>query len=296
MGGQHNMFRTAELGRKVSKEEFDAVAPQLRIDLLGLQQRLRRADFPVILVFAGVDGAGKGETINLLNEWMDPRWLDTHAYGPPSDEEAERPEFWRYWRDLPARGRIGLFLSSWYHAPVVERAYGRITEAELDERLARVSTFEKMLAADGALVLKFWMHLGKKAQKKRFKKLEKDPLKAWHVQPEDWEHHKKYDRYVLAIEEMLERTDTEWGRWTIIEATDKRWARIKIFRTIIHRLEEALQQREHPLPGEKPEAVKETPVDAASDVAQPDLSAPVVEESASKVEIPDVASTQSAEE
>ena len=108
------MFEAAELGRKVPKKEFDKVAPRLRMELLQLQQRLRLADFPVIIVVAVVDGAGKHETVNLLNEWMDPRWIVTHAYGQPSEEESERPEFWRYWRDLPPRGKIGVFLSSWY--------------------------------------------------------------------------------------------------------------------------------------------------------------------------------------
>ena len=85
----------------------------------------------MIVIFAGVDGAGKGETVNLLNEWMDPRWIVTRAYGEPSDEESERPEYWRYWRDLPPKGRIGLFLSSWYSRPVLDRVYGRIRTSRL---------------------------------------------------------------------------------------------------------------------------------------------------------------------
>jgi len=108
------MFRTAELGRRISKEEFHDSAPAVRDGLLEVQYDLRNADFPVIIVFAGVDKAGKSETVNLLSEWMDPRWLITRAYGAPSDEMAERPEFWRYWRDLPPKGRIGCFLSCWY--------------------------------------------------------------------------------------------------------------------------------------------------------------------------------------
>ena len=105
------MFEAAELGRKIAREDFDAMAPGLRTELLDLQQQLREADFPVIVLFAGVDGAGKNETVNLINEWMDPRWIVTRAYGKPSDEERERPEYWRYWRDLPPKGKVGLFLS-----------------------------------------------------------------------------------------------------------------------------------------------------------------------------------------
>src|SRR5262245_60188129 len=107
------MFEAAELGRRVEKPEYERRALVLRSTLLEAQQRLRAARFPMIVVFAGVDGAGKGETVNLLHEWMDPRWIVTRAYGQPSDEEQERPEYWRYWRDLPAHGRLGLFLSSW---------------------------------------------------------------------------------------------------------------------------------------------------------------------------------------
>ncbi len=102
------MFQTAELGQKVSREDFDRISQDLRAELLALQMELRSADFPVILVFAGVDGGGKGETVNLLNEWMDPRWIATRAYGAPSDEERERPYYWRFWRDLPPKGQIGL--------------------------------------------------------------------------------------------------------------------------------------------------------------------------------------------
>ncbi len=147
--------------------------------MLQSQNDLRAAAaFPVIVVFAGVDGAGKGETVNLLNEWMDPRWIVTRAFGEPSDEEQERPEYWRFWRALPPRGRIGLFLSSWYSRPVLDRVYGRIDANAFEERLNRIVEFEQTLADDGALILKFWMHLDKARQKKHLKRLEKDRASA----------------------------------------------------------------------------------------------------------------------
>lgn len=218
------MFRTAELGRKVPKEDYHEQMPALRAELLEIQQRLRSdGSFPVIIVFGGVDGAGKSETINLLHEWMDPRWLITRAYGPPSDEMAERPEYWRFWRDLPPKGRIGLFLSCWYSWPLLDRAYDRTSEAELDEALDRVFTFEKELADDGALILKFWMHLGKKAQKDRLKALEKDPLTRWRVTDTDWSHWRMYDSFVLAAERLITRTSTAHAPWHIVEGFDKRY-------------------------------------------------------------------------
>ena len=116
------MFRTAELGQSIPKSEFKQKEPVLRQELLEAQQRLLKLKkCPVIIIFAGVDGAGKGETVNLLNAWMDPRWLVTRAYVEPSQEEAERPEYWRYWRDLPPKGLIGMFLSSWYSRPILDR-------------------------------------------------------------------------------------------------------------------------------------------------------------------------------
>src|SRR5688572_24092340 len=166
------MFEAAGLGRTLSRDAYKKRVPALRAALLDAQQRLSAAPFPVIVVFAGVDGAGKSETVNLLHEWMDPRWIVTRAFGEPSDEERERPEQWRFWRDLPPRGRIALFLSAWYSRPVIDRAYRRITRVEFEDRLLRLAEFERTLADDGALILKFWMHLDKKAQRKQLTTLE----------------------------------------------------------------------------------------------------------------------------
>ena len=111
------MFEVAELDQTVSKEEFARLAPDLRLQLLEVQQQLKSANFPLIVLISGVDGAGKGETINLLNEWWDPRYVRSDAFGSPTDEERERPEFWRFWRALPARGHIASYVGSWYSSP-----------------------------------------------------------------------------------------------------------------------------------------------------------------------------------
>jgi len=161
------MFETAELGKKVSGEDYRQREPRLRGDLLDVQARLRGSRFPTIVLFAGVDGAGKGATTNLLCTWMDPRGIVTRAYGERSEEERERPHFWRYWRDLPPTGQIGIFLSAWYSKPLVSHVYGETNLAQFDEALDQIIDFERMLSHDGALVVKFWMHLGKADQKRR---------------------------------------------------------------------------------------------------------------------------------
>jgi polyphosphate:AMP phosphotransferase len=237
------MFEAAELGQQIPKEEYKRRVPALRAELLDVQQQLIRARFPVILVFAGVDGAGKGETVNLLNEWMDPRWMITRAYGAPSDEESERPEYWRYWRDLPPNGRIGLFLSSWYSRPVLDRVNRRTNAAAFDHELDRIAAFERTLTDDGAAVLKFWMHLGRQAQKKRLRKLEADPLTRWRVTKLQWQHWRIYGRFVAAGERALQRTSVGAAPWMIVEGADEAYRSLTVATTIRDAIREALAHR-----------------------------------------------------
>ena len=244
------MFEAAEVGSKLSKAEYKAQAPVLRAELLDAQQQLRRASFSVIVLFAGVDTAGKGETVNLLNEWMDPRWILTRGYMDPSDEELERPRLWRYWRDLPPKGRIALFLSAWYSSPIRQRVSRRITTDEFEALLDQIAAFEHILADDGTVVLKFWMHLGKAAQEKRLKAFEKDPLRRWRVTKRQWRHWKMYDRFVAAAERAIRRTSTDEAPWHIVEGADERYRSIvvgTVLRDAIRRgLARALEQAGRP--------------------------------------------------
>jgi polyphosphate:AMP phosphotransferase len=217
------MFEAAELGRTVSKEEYRSEVAGLRWQLLDAQRQLRTAPFPLIVVFGGVDGAGKSETVHLLNEWMDPRWIVTRAFDEPSEEERERPPHWRFWRDLPARGQVGLFLSSWYSAPILDRVHRRSSAADLDAAARRIAAFERLLADDGAVILKFWMHLSKDAQKRRLTELEKDPLTRWRVAKRQWKDWKLYDRFTAAAEPMISQTSTASAPWMIVEGADERY-------------------------------------------------------------------------
>jgi polyphosphate:AMP phosphotransferase len=234
------MFEAAELGRKVSSEDYKAQVPALREDLLEVQRGLRENPrSSVIILFGGVDGAGKSESVNLLNEWMDPRWLLTRAYGPPSEEERERPEYWRFWRDLPPKGRIGFFLSAWYSRPLVDRVHRRSSRSKFRAQLDEIIDFERGLTDNGALILKFWMHLDKRSQKARLKKLEKDPLTRWRVTREQWRNFKLYERFIDAAEEMITRTSLANAAWTIVEGGDDRYRSL----TIATHIRDAIRKR-----------------------------------------------------
>ncbi|MSN24887.1 MAG: polyphosphate:AMP phosphotransferase [Geobacter sp.] len=228
------MFESAELGHKISKEVWKKEIPELREGLLDAQLDLfQSGKFPVIILVAGVDCAGKGETVNLLNEWMDPRHVETHALRDLTDEELERPQMFRYWRVLPPKGKIGVFIGTWYSGPLVDNVYGITKNAELDQQLERIVRFEKMMCDEGALVLKFWLHLSKDEQKKRLKLLEKDPKTRWRVTETDWDHFKLYDKFRKVSERMLRTTSTAESPWTIVEGTDPRYRYLTIGKAIL---------------------------------------------------------------
>jgi polyphosphate:AMP phosphotransferase len=241
------MFESAELGHKISKRVWKNEITGLREGLLDAQlDLLQSKKFPVVILVAGVDCAGKGETVNILNEWMDPRHIEAHALRDLTDEEQERPHMYRYWRVLPPKGKIGIFIGTWYSGPLVENVFGRIKNAELDQALERIIRFEKMLCDEGALVLKFWLHLSEDEQKKRLKKLEKDPKTRWRVTEKDWQNFKQYDKFRKVSERMLRSTSTAESPWIIVEGTDPRYRYMTIGKAILNSLRQRLDAPEPP--------------------------------------------------
>src|SRR5580700_3996867 len=242
------MFESAELGHSVDKAEYERELPKLRAALLDAQTRvLARADFPLILLMGGVDGAGKGDVVNLLLEWMDPRYIHVRAMGDSTDEERARPPMWRFWRALPPSGRTGIFFGSWYTAPVVDRVYGRLHGAELSRTLVEISRFERMLVDEGALVIKLWLHLTKKAQRKRLEKLESSPATAFRVTKRDWKDHARYDRFREVSERALRETSTAEAPWTVIEATDARYRNLTVGRSLLDAMSNRLKRGKPPV-------------------------------------------------
>ncbi len=265
------MFESAEIGHKVSKAQYRDEVPALREALLDAQATLfAEKKVPVVVLISGEDGSGKRETISVLYDWMDPRYLSTVAFEAATDEERERPAMWRYWRSLPPKGRIGIFSGSWYSDPIRMRINGELTEMELDARSAQINRFEAMLVNEGAVVLKFWIHLTQDAQRERFKALESDPHTAWRVTPWHWERLKTYDKLHDVSSHLLRMTHTANAPWVIVEGVDDRYRSLKVGQVILAALTAKLGV-------EKPAAAPLTPLvrvdtDGRSVLSEMDLS------------------------
>jgi polyphosphate:AMP phosphotransferase len=217
------------------KGEYRQRVRSLRLALLEAQTRLREVDGALVVLVAGVDGAGKGESVNLLNEWLDPRWIRTRAFDGPSDEERERPAYWRYWRSLPPYGAMTLFLSAWYSEPLIRRAHGA-DDTWFETRLEEIRRFERTLVLGGISVLKLWLHLDQQAQQDRLQQLSRDPLRSWRVAPLDWENCAHYDAFASATEEILDATHTRSAPWNVIDGSDARRRSLEVGDAVLRTL------------------------------------------------------------
>ena len=216
------MFESAELGRKIDQAAYDKELPALREALLEAQFELQQQGrFPVIILINGVEGAGKGETVKLLNEWMDPRLIQVSTFDVQTDEELARPPAWRFWRQLPPKGRIGIFFGNWYSQMIQGRVNGRFKDAVLDQAIDGALALEQMLCDEGALIFKFWFHLSKRQMKTRLKELQDDPQLAWRLSPLDWQQSKTYDKFVRHGERVLRRSSRDFAPWYVVEGSDE---------------------------------------------------------------------------
>jgi polyphosphate:AMP phosphotransferase len=263
------LFEIAELGRKIEKDEYKQIVPELRTELLAVQRALAEADFPVLILLNGVEGAGKGEALNLLYDWMDARYMEAHALGEPTPHQAEFPEYWRFWMSLPSRGRIGVYIGNWYTQPILHRVFGETTEAAFESQLERVNRFEQELIADGALILKFWFHLGKDAQKRRLKRLSKDPETAWRVTKKDKSYFKLYDAFRSVSERAIVHTSTGEAQWIVVEGSDWRYRNVEMGRRILSSIKSHMERRKV---GKEPRSVEPPRPDPMTILDQLDLS------------------------
>ncbi len=247
------MLEKIDLKKKLSKTAYAKQIAELQERLRKLQYAARDAEIPVVICLEGWDTSGKGLIIKKLTEKLDPRLFRVHPGTPPSPLEARYHFLWRYEMALPNDGEMAVFDHSWYGRVLVERCDKLTPKKEWREAYQQINEFERWLTDDGEVLLKFWLHISKKEQKKRFRDALKDPLLKWKITKEYQRHHRDYERWTDAVEEMLAKTDSAHAPWTVIEANDTRHARVRFFEVVCEKIEEVLARRK-----QVPDAVSRT--------------------------------------
>ncbi len=238
------MLEKVDLTKRVSKEEYKEKMPQLEAKLGRLQRECKALGIPIMIVFEGFGAAGKGLQIGRLIQSMDPRGFEVHPIKNETEEEQMHPFMWRFWTKTPAKGRIVIFDGSWYRRVLIDRFEKRTKNKELADAFHSINSFEEQLADDGTLIIKLFLDIDKKEQKKRFEKLAKNKETAWRVTQGDKERNAHYDEYAAMMEDMLFKTDTDYAPWTIIESMDKRFATLKIYTSVITAMEGQIEKVE----------------------------------------------------
>ncbi|MEG3988426.1 polyphosphate:AMP phosphotransferase [Microcoleus sp. S28C3] len=236
------MLENLDLDISLDKETYDAKIEVLMKQLRSLQLACWEKKLPAIIVLEGWAAAGKGALVKQMVGYMDPRGFAVHPIWPPSAAEKGYPFLWRFWQQLPARGKIGFFYHSWYTHVLEDRLFDRVSDAQVPTVIRQINAFERQMVDDGAAIAKFWIHLSKKELKHRLKKLEDDTLQAWRVRPEDWKQAKKYQEYTTLAEEMVAQTGTGSAPWTLVEGDCQRWARVKVLTQMAATITEALDR------------------------------------------------------
>ena len=257
------MLETVDLKKTLSKSAYSKRMSELQEKLRGLQYAVHEAEVPVVICLEGWDTAGKGRVIKKLTEKLDPRLFRVYPGRQPSPLERRYHFLWRYEMKLPNDGEIVVYDHSWYGRVLVERCDKIVTKKVWREAYEQINEFERWLADDGQVLIKIWMHISKKEQKQRFQDTLKDPLLKWKITKEYRRHHKQYNKWVKSVEEMLAKTDSPHAPWTIVEANDVRWARVRIFETIAERIAGVVERRKA-----VPAAVSRTAAAAAATKSQ----------------------------
>jgi len=229
-----------ELSLALQRDEYKQQLDRLQQRLFHLEHELYVARVPAVIVYQGWDAAGKGGNIRRLTHGLDPRGYEVVPVGPPNAEEKARHYLWRFWRNVPKAGHITIFDRSWYGRVLVERIEGLCSEDEWQRAYREINEFERQLTDFGTVVVKFWLHIDQQEQLRRFEARQQTPHKQWKITEEDWRNRQKWDRYEAAVVDMLQRTSTTYGPWTILEANCKLYARIKALRTVADALQKAV--------------------------------------------------------
>ncbi|MBE9227121.1 polyphosphate:AMP phosphotransferase [Phormidium sp. LEGE 05292] len=236
------MLDTLDLDLALDKNTYRTQIEALMRQLRSLQKACWDKKQPMVVVLEGWAAAGKGSLVKKMVGYMDPRGFTVNPIWPPSPEEQKYPFLWRFWKQLPARGSIGIFYHSWYIHVLEDRLFERVETAQVPMVMQNINAFERQLVDDGAAIAKFWIHLSQKELKKRLKKYASNSLDSWRVRPEDWQQEKNYEQYVALAEEMLIHTSTGSAPWTLVEGDCQRWARVKVLTQLVATMTEALDR------------------------------------------------------
>ncbi|GAB3276759.1 polyphosphate:AMP phosphotransferase [Parahaliea aestuarii] len=240
------MFEALETGKRLDKATFDARELVLREQLLQYQFRLVDHKVPTIIVVAGVDGAGKGSLVHQLNTWMDPRGIETNALWMHSDEEESRPYYWRYWRCLPRRGEIGVFLGSWYTRLIRERLEDKTDAARQARRLAQINDFERLLCADGYLIVKLWLHVSSETQHLQLTEEAPRQQQNPRIEADASAWQKVYPQVLQCAQEVILASDTAHAPWHLVEADDRNYREIACGEILLEAMRGHLEQPRPP--------------------------------------------------
>lgn len=226
-----------DLSKTVDEKTYEEESDDLKARLTRETSRASFEKRGLILVFEGNDAAGKGGAIQRVRQALDPRRFRVHGVAAPTDEERARPYLWRFWRKVPRRGHIGVFDRSWYGRVLVERVEGYCDPADWMRAYDEINDFERQLTDSDYTLVKFWLSISADEQMRRFKAREATPVKRYKITKEDWRNRDKWGEYEQAVNDMVDRTSTSRAPWTLVEAEDKRYARLKVLRTIVETLE-----------------------------------------------------------
>lgn len=232
-----------DLSKTISNKEYKEKLAALQDKVELLHSELYRLRIPVVICFEGWDAAGKGGAIKRLTSHMDPRGYQVNPTASPNDTEKAHHYLWRFWNNVPKAGHIAIFDRTWYGRVMVERIEGFCSEEEWKRAYQEINEMEEHLANSGCIVLKFWLHIDKDEQERRFKERMENPEKQWKITDEDWRNREKWDDYEKAVDEMLVRTSTTYAPWEIIEANSKYYARVKVLKIVADAMEEEIKKR-----------------------------------------------------
>lgn len=234
------MLEKLDLGVKLSRKDYDAQIDPLQNELHLLGFKVYEQKRPVLLAFEGWDAGGKGGAIKRVTAKLDPRGYTVWPIAAPNGDDKDRHYLYRFWRRLPETGQIAIFDRSWYGRVLVERVEGYCKEADWKRAYSEINQFERQIMDFGGVILKFWMQIDQAEQLRRFKEREKTNYKSWKITDEDWRNRGKWEDYEVAVEEMLLKTSTQGAPWTVVEANDKYYARIKVLTTVVGKLKAEL--------------------------------------------------------